>query len=157
MPLDQNPPQTVTRFVCVGFSMYACGFSVPKIKMSFIWKKDFFLLKLASSVSRSQAYTQLYSFGGRIKLIIWQIRHELSATIHEISARWKNVRWRTLYLLCMQTNGAVIHQPKEVHYIACILCIFFNGLLLVCPEYKIPTVFSEFTMYFHNYVLSCLA
>ena len=32
-----------------------------------------------------KAYTQLYSFGGRIKLIICQIRHELSVTIHEIS------------------------------------------------------------------------
>ena len=30
MPLDQNPNQTVTRFGCVGFSMYACGFYVPK-------------------------------------------------------------------------------------------------------------------------------
>ena len=32
-----------------------------------------------------QAYTQLYSFGGGIKLIICQIRHELSVSIHEIS------------------------------------------------------------------------
>ena len=30
MPLDQNPHQTVTRFGCVGFSMYACGFLCPK-------------------------------------------------------------------------------------------------------------------------------
>ena len=38
--------------------------------------------------------TQPYSFGGRIKLIICQIRHELSVTIHEISTSWKkkNVR-----------------------------------------------------------------
>ena len=44
-----------------------------------------------------QAYTQPYSFGGRIKLIICQIRHELSVIIHEISTSWKkNVRWRTL-------------------------------------------------------------
>ena len=49
-----------------------------------------------------QAYTQPYSFGGRIKLIICKIRHELSATIHEISTIWqkkkKNVKWRTFYL-----------------------------------------------------------
>ena len=32
MPLDQNPPQTVTRFGCVGFSMHACGFSVPQMR-----------------------------------------------------------------------------------------------------------------------------
>ena len=45
-----------------------------------------------------QEYTQSYSFGGGIKLIICQIRHELSVTIHEISTSWKrNVRWRTQY------------------------------------------------------------
>ena len=32
-----------------------------------------------------------YSFSGRIKLIIWQIRRDLSATIHEISNSWKKV------------------------------------------------------------------
>ena len=36
-----------------------------------------------------QASTQPYSFGGRIKLIICQIRHELSVTIHEISTSFK--------------------------------------------------------------------
>ena len=30
-PLDQNTHQTVTRFGCVGFSMYACGISVPQM------------------------------------------------------------------------------------------------------------------------------
>ena len=52
----------------------------------------FFLPKSASFVSRSvvifpsvvQAYTQPYSFGGRIKLIICQIRYELSVTIYEM-------------------------------------------------------------------------
>ena len=45
-----------------------------------------------------QAYIQPYSFSERIKLIICQIRHELSVTIHEISTGWKkNVRWRTEY------------------------------------------------------------
>ena len=59
-----------------------------KIKMSFI------LPKSASSLSRNvvQAYTQPYSFGGRIKLIIYQIRRELSVTVHEISTRWKKKR-----------------------------------------------------------------
>ena len=54
IPLDQNPHQRLTRFGCVGFSMYACGFFcapnatillvyiLAKIKMSFIWKDDFF-------------------------------------------------------------------------------------------------------------------
>ena len=31
-----------------------------------------------------QAYTQLYSFSGRINLIICQIKYELSVTIHKI-------------------------------------------------------------------------
>ena len=48
-------------------------------------------------LSDVEAYIQTYSSGGRIKLIICQIRHELSITIHEISASWKNVRWRTQY------------------------------------------------------------
>ena len=68
MPLEQNPHHTVTRFGCVGFSMYACGFSVPqfcatillvyipaKIKMSFIWKDDFFFAKIGI-FCRSQAH-----------------------------------------------------------------------------------------------------
>ena len=102
----------MTSFMCVGISMYVCGFSVPqmrqfclftyipaKIKMSFIWKDDFFFLpKSASSVSRSQAtFPALFkrihnmnmdSFGGRIRLIC-QIRYELSVTINEISTGWK--------------------------------------------------------------------
>ena len=38
--------------------------------------------------SVAEAYTQPYSFGGRLKLIICQIWHELSVTIHEISTNW---------------------------------------------------------------------
>ena len=32
MPVDQNSRQTVTRFECVGFWMYACGFFVPQMR-----------------------------------------------------------------------------------------------------------------------------
>ena len=32
---------------------------------------------------------QPYSFGGRLKLIICQIRHEVSVTVHEIRTSWK--------------------------------------------------------------------
>ena len=115
MPLDQNPHQTVTRFVCVGFSMYACGFSVPQMrqfclftypprskwasseKMIFFSKIGIFCKSIAGPLpSVVQAFTQPYSFGGSIKLIICQIRHELS--VHEISTSWKkNVRWRSQY------------------------------------------------------------
>ena len=45
------------------------------------------------------AFPPSYSFGERIKLIICQIRHELSLIIHKISISWKkNVRWRTQYI-----------------------------------------------------------
>ena len=64
-------------------------------KMIFFAKIGIFCKSIAGPLS--EAYTQPYSFGGRIKLLIYQIRHELSLTIHEISTIWKkNVRWRTL-------------------------------------------------------------
>ena len=75
-----------------------------KIKMSFIWKDVFFLPKSASFVSRSQAIfpsvVQPYLIGGRIKLIICKIRHELVE---------KKVRWRTLYKL----NQAAENSEKN--------------------------------------------
>ena len=89
IPLDQNPHQTLTfwvqrlfnvcvRVFCASNATILLVYISAKIKMSFIWKDDFYFLpKSASSVSRSvaifpsvvQAYTQPYSFGGRIKLI----------------------------------------------------------------------------------------
>ena len=146
MPLDQNPHLTVTRFGCVSLSMYACGFSVTqmyidaKIKMSFIWKDDFFLTKSPLSASRSQAvfysfvqeYTQPYSFGGRKKQIICQIRHELSVTIHEISSSWKK---KTLggcpyinAVLClklkMMDNGFLIYATDRGKIY---ICFFYSS------------------------------
>ena len=64
-----------------------------KIKMSFFGRDDFFFFAKIDIFCKSiaaplpsivQQYTQPYSFGGRIKLITCQIRHELSVTIHEI-------------------------------------------------------------------------
>ena len=104
MPLDQNPHQIVTRFGCVGFSIYACRI-VPQMRqfclftypprtkwassekmISFV-KIGMFCKSIAGPLV--QAYTQPYSFDERIKLIICQIRHELSVIIHEISTSWK--------------------------------------------------------------------
>ena len=103
MPLDQNLHQTVTRFGCVGFSMYACGFSVPQMRQFCMhsypprpkWPLSekmifFFLPKLLKIMwqyfpALSKRIHIHIRFGGRIKLIICQIRHELSVTIHEIS------------------------------------------------------------------------
>ena len=105
MPLDQNPHQTVTRFGCDGFSMFACWVSVPQMRQfclltyplrskwasseKMIFFDDDFQSNVAIFPSVVQAYTQPYSFGGSIQLIICQIRHELSVTIHEISTIWK--------------------------------------------------------------------
>ena len=79
----------------------------------------------------SESYTHPYSFGGRIKLINCQIRHELSVTIHEINNSWKNVRWRTLY---SHINFNVEHFTTKLNefktWLRCplkffFLCIFF--------------------------------
>ena len=88
MPLDKNPHQTVTRFGCVDFSIYACRFSVPQMLQFFFFTYMIFFAKIGifcKSIAGplSEAYTQSYSFDERIKLIIFQIRHELSVTIHE--------------------------------------------------------------------------
>ena len=93
-------------FLCPKCANFAC-LHTRQDQNELHLKRWFFLPKSASFVSRSQSdFTALfkriqsYSFGGRIKLIICKIRHELSVTIHEISTSWKkNVRWRTLYML----------------------------------------------------------
>ena len=55
-----------------------------KIEMNFIWKDDFFakigIFCKSIAGPLSEAKTQPYSFGGRIKLIIRQISHLLSVT-----------------------------------------------------------------------------
>ena len=93
----------------LGASAFHCLFTYPtrsKWASSSFEKMIFFFAKigiLCKSItgplpSVVQAYTQPYSFGGSIKLIICQIRHELSVTIHEISTSCKkSARWRTLY------------------------------------------------------------
>ena len=53
-----------------------------------------------------QAYTQPYLFGGWIKLIICQIRHELSVTIYE-----KNVKWRTQLIAQWLLKDALYVYP----------------------------------------------
>ena len=80
--------------------MYACRFSVPQMrqvqkprsKVSSSENMIFFVKIVKSNVaifpSVVQAYTQSYLFDRRIKLIICQIRHELSVTIHEINSSW---------------------------------------------------------------------
>ena len=104
MPVGQNPHQTVIRFGCVDFSMYVCRFSVPLMRQFCLFTYP--LRSKASSVkmfSIVQASTQPYSFGGRIKLIICQMRHELSVAIHAIRTGFK----KTL------DNGTYIYQKYE--------------------------------------------
>ena len=80
-------------FLCPKCDKFACLHNRQDQNELYL-KRLFFLPKSASAVSWSgpsvvQAYTQPYSFGGRIKLIICQIRHELCVTIHDISTSWK--------------------------------------------------------------------
>ena len=81
------------RVFCAPNATISLVYITAEIKMSFIWKDDFFFWQNRQNVtifpSVVQAYTQPYSFGGSIKLIICQIRHELSVTIHQISFSWK--------------------------------------------------------------------
>ena len=152
MPLDQNPhrksgPFWVRRLfnVCV---LVFCApnatiflvYILAKIKMSFIWKDNFFLPKSASSVRRSQAYlakhiqtyTQPYSFGGRIKLIICQIRHELSVTIHEISTSCKKTLNGGPYIT---VQNSIIVKSKNQMYNMTTLPIY--DLIMTCFWYII--------------------
>ena len=139
MLLDQNLHQRVTRFGCVGFSMYACGFSVPQMRLFYLftypprskWAScenivfsatiDIFCKSIAGPLpSIVQAYIQLYSFGGRIKLIICQISHELIVTIHEISTSWtKNSEMSDpVYHICykMATDFVENFQAKNLYF-----------------------------------------
>ena len=93
-------------------------------------KRWFFFAKIGSfckSIARplpsvAQAYTQQpYSFGGRIKLIICQIRHGICITIHEVSTIWKkNVRWLTLckvWLISFKICGLCINWNIKFGYV----------------------------------------
>ena len=84
-------------------------------KMIFFAKIGIVCKSIAGPLPRVvQAYTQPYSFGGRLKLIICQIRHELGVTIHEISTSWKNdVRWRTLYFMSVILTFRRDHLEKR--------------------------------------------
>ena len=97
LKVDLSLFNVCVRVFCAPNSKILLVYIPAKIKMSFIWKDDFFFVKtgvFCKSIADSlpsvvQAHTQPYSFGGRIKLIICQIRHELSVTIHEISTGCK--------------------------------------------------------------------
>ena len=87
-------------FLCVKCDNFACLHTRQDrnklhLKIWFFFAKiDIFRKLIADPLpSVVQAYTQTYSFGGRITLIIYQIRHELSVTIHKISSSWKTKRY----------------------------------------------------------------
>ena len=99
-PLDQNPHQTVTRFGCVGISMYACGFSVPQMRQygclhsrqdqNYLHLKIWFFFTKIFKVMSQYFPTLFKHIHNHIhSTVICQNRHELSVTIHEVSTTWK--------------------------------------------------------------------
>ena len=117
MPLVQNPHQTVTRFGGLGFSMYVCGFSVPQMRqlgprLKGNWSEEMIFFRWST-----------YSFGGRIKLIICHIRHELSFSIHEISTSWKKtldgepINFRILFWCLTWGWNPGFSSNKPTHYL----------------------------------------
>ena len=143
------------------FSMYACGFFcgpnatillvyIPaKIKMSFIWKDDFFFGKigifcksiagpLCEALFKYVCCTQTYSFGGRIQLITCQTSHELSVTIHEISTSWK----KTL------DGGPYIYIEDYQPFLA-LLSVWFGG-------YGVLTEWRYSTCHIGHYTLTIM-
>ena len=68
MPLDQNLHQTVTRFGCVGFSMYYCGFSAPQMRQFCLFTYPP-ISKWVSSEKMSRSHTNL----AKLKLLWWSI------------------------------------------------------------------------------------
>ena len=106
----------------------------------------FFLPSSAYSVSRPvviylsivQVYTQPYSFGGRIKLTICQVRHDQSVTFYEISTSWKTmadlieVKNVSSNCFCL-TNVIILNQSLCIIWIVLIsytsLPISFNEKL----------------------------
>ena len=71
--------QRFQRFECFGFLGTATAVDKFPIVIAQIRGKN------GSQLVVGNKLFQLYLFGGRAKLIICQIRHELSVTIHEIS------------------------------------------------------------------------
>ena len=140
----------MTRFGCVGFSMYVCGFSVPQMQQFWLFtypprskwassEKMIFFAKIGifcTSIASPAAYTQPYSFGGRIKLIICQIRHELSVTIHEICTR--NCDWDWLdcgpYICSTFFNNKKLLSTSNIFYFRPIWIIRMHFFVLELKE-----------------------
>ena len=112
-----NSDSFCVRVYCAANATILLVYILAKIKKSFISKDEFFFLpKSASSVSQSQAHTT-YSFGGSIKLIICQIRQELSVTIHDpIFGFFFNFLWQLLFTLLVFARNL----PKKY----CFICRF---------------------------------
>ena len=89
---------------------------VSSEKMNFFFPKiGIFCKSIAGSLpSIVQAYTKPYSFDRSIKLIICQIRHELSVTIHEISTRLKKktLDGRPNIIFYIQWNSFMINKDE---------------------------------------------
>ena len=80
--------------------------------------RNFTTHSVAIFLSVVQVYTQPYSFGGRVKLVICQIRHELSVAIHEISTRRAIATLTTLYIELAVCGNRILRVPRYRRAIA---------------------------------------
>ena len=136
MPLGQNPHQTVTRFGCVGFSMHACGFSVPKCdnfaclhtcqdqNELHLKRWFFFFAKIGNSWTNWTLY-------GVIPRSLCKIRlNDVSKMFNCWERRWIDVIWLfTLWFIDEDAN--FFHFLYKITYIRSL------------SSSKIPTQFSH--------------
>ena len=92
-----------------------------------------------------QAYTQPYSICGRLKLIICQIRHELSITIHKISTSWKKKLDGGPYIipkigsLCSRRRWflpTVVDSENRIHVRKSTTCAKIHGMRAVIQYHR---------------------
>ena len=95
MFLNQNPHQTVTRFGCVGFSMYACGFSVPQMRLFRLftytprWKWGIFCKSTCHNISQRCSSVNTTIFVRRMDKTNYLSNQTWAKCYHSRSTSWK--------------------------------------------------------------------
>ena len=123
MLLEQNPHQTEPRFRCVGFSMYACDFSVPQLqqfclftyaprskwapseKMIFFAKIGIFCKSIAGAISDAKSHWMINwpQFLNQLNFI-WRHTKVFINYVSEMFICWER-RW-------IVVDGAFCHSSN---------------------------------------------